>query len=69
MTRFQTGGGPNTVSTGNLPGTGPLFGNAPLQPLGSRPVRPAQIPPKNRTFPCYRNPLPNLNAAVTGPGP
>ncbi|MFL5883799.1 MAG: hypothetical protein ACJ77M_01900, partial [Thermoleophilaceae bacterium] len=69
MTRFQTGGGPNTISTGSLPGTGPFFGNAPLKPLGSRPQRPAQTPPKNRTFPCYRNPIPNLNAATTGPGP
>jgi hypothetical protein len=69
MTRFQTGGGPNMVSTGSLPGTGPLFANAPLVPVGTRPVRPSKTPPKNRNFPCYKNPLPNLNAAVTGPGP
>jgi phospholipid/cholesterol/gamma-HCH transport system substrate-binding protein len=69
MTRFQTGGGPNMVSSGSLPGTGPLFANAPIQPVGVRPVKPAQVPPKNRNFPCYKNPLPNLNAAVTGPGP
>jgi phospholipid/cholesterol/gamma-HCH transport system substrate-binding protein len=68
-TRFQPGGGTNTVSTGNVAGTGPLFGNAPLQPLGSRPAMPAQIPPKKRNVPCYTNPLPNLNAATTGPGP
>ena len=69
MTRFQVGGGPNLVSTGNIAGTGPLFANAPIKPLGSRPARPAQIPPKNRNFQCYRNPLPNLAAATTGPGP
>jgi phospholipid/cholesterol/gamma-HCH transport system substrate-binding protein len=69
MTRFQTGGGPNMVSTGAVNGTGPLFGNAPLQPLGSRPSRPARQPPKNRKVDCFKNPLPNLNAAVTGPGP
>jgi phospholipid/cholesterol/gamma-HCH transport system substrate-binding protein len=68
-TRFQPGGGTDTISTGNVPGVGPLFGNAPLQPLGSRPAMPAQIPPKKRSFPCYKNPLPNLDAATTGPGP
>jgi ABC-type transporter Mla subunit MlaD len=68
-TRFQPGGGSNMVSTGQVSGSGPLFGNAPLQPLGSRPAMPAKIPPKNRNVPCFTNPLPNLDAAATGPGP
>jgi phospholipid/cholesterol/gamma-HCH transport system substrate-binding protein len=68
-TRFQPGGGANTVSTGQVAGSGPLFGNAPLQPLGSRPAMPAQIPPKNRKVDCFKNPLPNLDAATTGPAP
>src|SRR4051794_31357880 len=68
-TRFQPGGGSNTVSTGEVSGQGPFFGNAPLQPLGSRPAMPAQIPPKNRKVACLTNPLPNLDAATTGPAP
>jgi phospholipid/cholesterol/gamma-HCH transport system substrate-binding protein len=70
-TRFQTGGGPQTFSTGPTgveTFTGPsLFGNPSITPQGTRPARPARKPPYNRTFPCYRNPLPNL-AAKTGPG-
>jgi hypothetical protein len=68
-TRFQPGGGTNTVSTGAVGAQGSFFGNAPLQPLGSRPAMPAQIPPKNRKVACFTNPLPNLDAAATGPGP
>jgi phospholipid/cholesterol/gamma-HCH transport system substrate-binding protein len=70
-TRFQTGGGPQTFSTGP---TGvdrfvgaPLFGNPAITPQGTRPARPATKPPYNRKFPCYRNTPPNL-AARTGPG-
>jgi phospholipid/cholesterol/gamma-HCH transport system substrate-binding protein len=68
-TRFQPGGGAQTVSTGSLPGLGPLFGNAVAPPLGTRPARPASRPPYNRTAPCYRQQRPNLNAARTGGGP
>jgi hypothetical protein len=70
-TRFQTGGGPQTLSTGPTGVTNfanpPLFGNPAIQPLGTRPARPAKKPPYNRTFPCYKNKPPNLNAK-TGPG-
>jgi phospholipid/cholesterol/gamma-HCH transport system substrate-binding protein len=70
-TRFQTGGGPQTFSTGpsgvsNFANP-PLFGNPAIQPLGTRPARPAHKPPYNRKFQCYRNKLPNLTAK-TGPG-
>jgi hypothetical protein len=69
-TRFQPGGGSQTVSTGPVAGEGGrLFGNAAVAPIGTRPRRPAHKPPYNRKFPCYKNPLPNLNAAQTGPGP
>ena len=68
-TRFQTGGGTQTVSTGALPGAGPLFGNALRQPLGTRPAKPSKRPPYNRTFPCHRNRIPNLNSARIGGGP
>jgi ABC-type transporter Mla subunit MlaD len=75
--RFQTGGGTNQLSTGNVgtidPGGGgtggPLFGNFLLKPIGSRPARPAVKPPVNRKKPCYTNPIPDLNSAAVGVGP
>jgi len=68
-TRFQPGGGSQTVSTGQVGGSGRLFGNAILQPLGTRPAFPGKKPPYNRKFPCYRNKRPNLSAAKVGGGP
>jgi hypothetical protein len=70
-TRFQTGGGPNTVSTGpsgvdTFTGA-PLFGNPAAAPIGTRPARPATKPPQRRDVDCYRNDLPDLTAE-TGPG-
>jgi virulence factor Mce-like protein len=67
-TRFQPGGGTQSFSTGALPGIGPLFGNAAIKPIGTRPARPARRPPYNRKFPCFKNKLPNLSSARTGPG-
>jgi ABC-type transporter Mla subunit MlaD len=70
-TRFQTGGGPETFTTGPSGVTSfvgpPLLGNPAAQPVGTRPPRPASIPPYNRKFPCYKNKPPNLSANV-GPG-
>jgi virulence factor Mce-like protein len=71
-TRFQTGGGSHFVSTGQAVGGGPSsvqFGNAILQPIGDRPARPSARPPYNRTFPCYKNAIPNINGATTVSGP
>jgi phospholipid/cholesterol/gamma-HCH transport system substrate-binding protein len=68
-TRFQPGGGAQTVSTGQVGGEGKLFGNAILQPLGTRPAFPGKKPPYNRKFACYRNKRPNLDAAKVGGGP
>jgi hypothetical protein len=74
-TRFQTGGGTNTLSTGNtgfdtVTGSNPpLFGNFLLQPIGTRPARPAKKPPVNRKFACYKNKIPDLNSAKVGVGP
>jgi ABC-type transporter Mla subunit MlaD len=68
-TRFQPGGGAQTVSTGSLPGLGPLFGNAVAPPLGTRPARPASRPPYNRKAACYQQRRPNLNSARHGGGP
>jgi ABC-type transporter Mla subunit MlaD len=69
--RFQTGGGSQSVSTGQINGAAGsnLFANPVEQPFGTRPAMPARRPPYNRTFPCYQNQLPDLNGAVTGNGP
>src|SRR2546423_9147834 len=58
-TRFQPGGGAETVSTGELPGTGRLFGNATAVPLGTRPAMPSRRPPYRRDVACYKSALPN----------
>jgi ABC-type transporter Mla subunit MlaD len=71
-TRFQTGGGSHFVSTGQALGGGPSTvesANAIANPIGARPARPAARPPYNRTFPCYKNPIPDLNGAATTSGP
>lgn len=68
-TRFQTGSGDQVVQTGDLPGTGPLFAQAPRQPIGSRPARPAKRPPYNREAACFRQQRPRINSARTGGGP
>ncbi len=68
-TRFQPGGGAQTVSTGSVRGGAPLFGNATAPPLGTRPARPAKRPPYNRKASCYRQKRPALNSARTGGGP
>lgn len=68
-TRATAGGGSIRVQSGPLPGAGPLFGNAVLPPLGTRPAYPGSAPPLNSTIPCFRNAPPNLNAAKTGVGP
>jgi len=60
--RFQTGGGTHTVSLGSKSSSsGQLFGNDVEVPLGNRPAYPGRRPPYNPTFPCYKNPLPDVN--------
>ncbi len=68
-TRVFSGGGALPVQTSPLPGTPQAFGNAVLEPIGSRPARPSRRPPYNSSVPCHRNTRPNLNAAKTGGGP
>lgn len=66
--RFQPGGGGQTISLGpgnNL--TEKIFTNAIKPPLGTRPAYPGKKPPYKSDFPCYRNTLPDLNGAATGP--
>jgi phospholipid/cholesterol/gamma-HCH transport system substrate-binding protein len=65
--RFQAGGGSNQVQT-PVVGTSPLFANATLPPLGSRPAKTAK-PPYKGNVPCHKNPVPNLSNARIGGGP
>jgi hypothetical protein len=67
-TRFQPGGGGQSVST-QLSPEGKLFGNAVLPPLGTQPRFPGKEPPYNGTIDCYKQPVPDLNNAPIGPGP
>jgi virulence factor Mce-like protein len=67
--RSTPAGGSIPVQTGNLGSQGPLFGNAVLQPLGTRPAWPGQAPPVNSGRACFQNAAPNLNSASTGAGP
>jgi phospholipid/cholesterol/gamma-HCH transport system substrate-binding protein len=68
-TRFMGGGGGYPVQTQYAKHSlSPLFGSATNQPLGTRPVR-GPKPPYKPTTPCYKQPLPNVNAAQIGPGP
>ena len=67
--RSTAGGGSTRVATGSLPGAGPLYGNAVLPSLGTRPAYPGKQPPLVRSVPCLSAGAPNLNAATTGNGP
>src|SRR5437763_13162468 len=67
--RSSAGGGTLLVQTPTVPGSGPLFGNAILPPLGARPAFPGNAPPLRRDVPCSANPQPNLNRVSTGAGP
>ncbi|HYB27798.1 MAG TPA: MlaD family protein [Solirubrobacteraceae bacterium] len=67
--RSTPAGGSTPVQTSNLGAQGPLFGNAVIQPLGTRPAWPGQAPPLNSTKACYQNAAPDLNDVTTGAGP
>jgi ABC-type transporter Mla subunit MlaD len=67
--RSSAGGGSIQVQTRSLPQIGPLYANAVLQPLGTRPAFAGSPPPLNRSRPCHENPLPNLNNVKTGGAP
>lgn len=67
-TRFQPGGGDQSVSTGASP-QGRLFGNAAARPLGTQPKFPGKEPPYNPKALCYEQPIPDLNNAPIGAGP
>jgi phospholipid/cholesterol/gamma-HCH transport system substrate-binding protein len=66
--RFNVQGGDNTVALGpgnNL--TQKVFSNYVKPPLGTRPAYPGKKPPYRPDFPCYKNKLPDVNGATTGP--
>jgi phospholipid/cholesterol/gamma-HCH transport system substrate-binding protein len=68
--RFQVGGGPVTASAPQ-PGGGfensAVFGNTIEPPIGTRPAM-GPRPPYRPDFPCFQNPLPDINgAAPVGP--
>jgi ABC-type transporter Mla subunit MlaD len=67
--RSTPAGGAVAVQSSNLGAQGPLYGNAVLQPLGTRPAWPGQAPPVKSSRPCYQNAAPDLNRASTGAGP
>ena len=67
--RASAGGGSDLVATSPITAAGPLYGNAVLAPLGTRPAWPGKAPPLNRNVACYRNPAPDLNRVVTGGTP
>ena len=62
-TRFQTGGGSNTIAVGDpKSGAGRQFGSAARPPLGTRPAFPASgKPPYRPDATCHRNARPDLN--------
>jgi phospholipid/cholesterol/gamma-HCH transport system substrate-binding protein len=67
--RTLAGGGNSLIQTSPLQLGGPLFGNAVLPILGTRPAFPGKAPPLRGNVPCYRNPAPDLNRVKTGPAP
>ena len=67
--RSTAGGGSDRVATGTLGSAGPLYGNAVVPPLGTRPAFSGGPPPIKRNVDCFKNPLTNLNSVVTGAGP
>ena len=67
--RASAGGGSDLFQTSAVSGAGPLFGNAVLPPLGTRPAYPGKAPPVVENVPCFKNPVPNLNNVTTGAAP
>lgn len=67
--RASAGGGSDLVATAPVGSAGPLYGNAVLPPLGTRPAWPGHTPPLNRSVACYKNAVPDLNRVTTGGTP
>lgn len=67
--RSTPAGGSEQVQTSSAGSQGPLYGNAVLPPLGTRPAWPGHAPPVRSSTPCYANAAPDLNRVTTGAGP
>ncbi len=67
--RSSAAGGSDLVQTGLLGSQGPLFGNAVLAPIGTRPAWPGKAPPVKSGTLCFENAAPDLNRVSTGVGP
>ncbi len=67
--RSSPAGGSDAVQTGVLGSQGPLFGNAVLAPLGTRPAWPGHAPPVKSGTLCFQSAAPALNRVSTGVGP
>jgi phospholipid/cholesterol/gamma-HCH transport system substrate-binding protein len=67
--RASAGGGSIRFQTSSIRGAGPLFGNAVLPLLGTRPAYPGAAPPVVENVPCYKNAVPELNKVTTGAAP
>jgi phospholipid/cholesterol/gamma-HCH transport system substrate-binding protein len=67
--RANAGGGDIRIATPlTQGGGGPAYGNAVVQPLGTRPAFAGSPPPVRSDVACYRNGAPQLNDVRTGPG-
>jgi phospholipid/cholesterol/gamma-HCH transport system substrate-binding protein len=72
--RFQTGGGSQTISTGQYGGAvtdnnglgETLYTNPGSKPLGTKPAYPTLRPPYRPDVKCHTNTPPDLNSAKTG---
>ena len=68
--RSSAGGGSDReVTAGNLGPQGPLYGNAVLPSLGTRPAYDPHKPAFNRSVACLTQDPPNLNSAKTSKAP
>jgi phospholipid/cholesterol/gamma-HCH transport system substrate-binding protein len=68
--RATVGGGGQRVQTKTTKSSGgPVYGNAVLAPLGTRPAFTGKAPPLNRTALCGKQTPAALNSASTGTGP
>jgi phospholipid/cholesterol/gamma-HCH transport system substrate-binding protein len=67
--RTTVGGGSDRVATGSLGSGGPLYGNAVLPPLGTRPAFDSTKPVIQRKVLCDTQKAPDLNSATSGTGP
>jgi virulence factor Mce-like protein len=67
--RLQAGGGPQTIKTGKTNySTKVYFGKPTLPPLSTRPAYGNRLPPMDRSVPCAKSPVPDVNGpASTGP--